>query len=215
MALINCPECEKKVSDQAKECIGCGYPLREEVAQGNQQVEDKTDIKLECPVEIKGDEVLKKPDGGFAATIGTIIFVIGIFTLFAQEIPFIGSVIITLISVPFFYIDRKNQKPVEEEYERVNKIYEYFKKQYPILKEFNPDKHSVLDTVNISSKDSNLINFNTYMQAHKLKADYIVINDSNSSSHVSGSFTTRGSIVPGNIKSTNTFHANISFIAKK
>jgi len=60
MALINCPECEKKVSDQAKECIGCGYPLREEVAQGNQQVEDKTDIKLECPVEIKGDEVLKK-----------------------------------------------------------------------------------------------------------------------------------------------------------
>jgi len=53
------------------------------------------------------------------------------------------------------------------------------------------------------------------MQAHKLKADYIVINDSNSSSHVSGSFTTRGSIVPGNIKSTNTFHANISFIAKK
>lgn len=27
MALINCPECEKEVSDQSKECIGCGYPL--------------------------------------------------------------------------------------------------------------------------------------------------------------------------------------------
>ncbi|MDD2449963.1 MAG: zinc ribbon domain-containing protein [Sulfurimonas sp.] len=27
MALINCPECKKEVSNQAKECNGCGYPL--------------------------------------------------------------------------------------------------------------------------------------------------------------------------------------------
>lgn len=27
MALINCPECGREVSDQAKACIHCGYPL--------------------------------------------------------------------------------------------------------------------------------------------------------------------------------------------
>ncbi len=29
MALIRCPECGKEVSDQAKACIHCGYPLAE------------------------------------------------------------------------------------------------------------------------------------------------------------------------------------------
>lgn len=29
MALINCPECGKQVSDKAKNCIHCGYPISE------------------------------------------------------------------------------------------------------------------------------------------------------------------------------------------
>jgi len=28
MALILCPECFKKISDSAKECVHCGYPLK-------------------------------------------------------------------------------------------------------------------------------------------------------------------------------------------
>ena len=28
MALINCPECKKEVSDEAKRCVNCGYPIR-------------------------------------------------------------------------------------------------------------------------------------------------------------------------------------------
>ena len=27
MALIKCPECGKEISDKAKICIGCGYPI--------------------------------------------------------------------------------------------------------------------------------------------------------------------------------------------
>lgn len=27
MALIKCPECQKEISDKAKQCIYCGYPL--------------------------------------------------------------------------------------------------------------------------------------------------------------------------------------------
>ena len=34
MALIKCPECGKEVSDKAKTCINCGYPLSEVVTAG-------------------------------------------------------------------------------------------------------------------------------------------------------------------------------------
>lgn len=30
MALIKCPECLKQVSDKAKSCPGCGYPISED-----------------------------------------------------------------------------------------------------------------------------------------------------------------------------------------
>lgn len=30
MAIINCPECNKQISDQAPKCPGCGYPLHDE-----------------------------------------------------------------------------------------------------------------------------------------------------------------------------------------
>ena len=33
MALINCPECGKQVSTEAKECPNCGYPVAERLAQ--------------------------------------------------------------------------------------------------------------------------------------------------------------------------------------
>ena len=28
MAMINCPECQRQVSDQATSCPGCGHPLK-------------------------------------------------------------------------------------------------------------------------------------------------------------------------------------------
>lgn len=30
MALIECPECKKSISDQAKLCVGCGFPIKED-----------------------------------------------------------------------------------------------------------------------------------------------------------------------------------------
>ena len=35
MALINCPECEKEVSDKAATCINCGFPLSSVESQVN------------------------------------------------------------------------------------------------------------------------------------------------------------------------------------
>ncbi len=28
MPLVNCPECGKQISDEAKRCLNCGYPMR-------------------------------------------------------------------------------------------------------------------------------------------------------------------------------------------
>lgn len=45
MALINCPECEKEISDKVKACPHCGYPLEENLDE-TQKVQI-TSVKLE------------------------------------------------------------------------------------------------------------------------------------------------------------------------
>lgn len=45
MALINCPECGKEISDKAKHCIRCGYPLED----NNIQELNFEDDMEECP----------------------------------------------------------------------------------------------------------------------------------------------------------------------
>ncbi len=42
MALIKCPECGKEISDKARKCISCGYPLRQDII-----AEDNITIKQE------------------------------------------------------------------------------------------------------------------------------------------------------------------------
>ncbi len=50
MALINCPECGKEISDKSKACIHCGYPLGEET--DNSVVYIKC---LECGQDVPND----------------------------------------------------------------------------------------------------------------------------------------------------------------
>ena len=45
MALINCPECGKEISDKSKVCIHCGYPISEEIVEKK----DKVKTGLSCP----------------------------------------------------------------------------------------------------------------------------------------------------------------------
>ena len=50
MALMNCPECGKEISDKAKICIYCGYPLEDENAK------KETDIQCqECGSKVYHD----------------------------------------------------------------------------------------------------------------------------------------------------------------
>ena len=58
MALIKCPECKKKVSDQCENCPNCGYPIKANIAKTN-TAESEATITSEV---IKSEE--KKPEKG-------------------------------------------------------------------------------------------------------------------------------------------------------
>lgn len=41
MALINCPECGKEISDKSSVCVGCGFPIREYLDKKAQEEKDE------------------------------------------------------------------------------------------------------------------------------------------------------------------------------
>jgi hypothetical protein len=46
MALINCPECGKQISNLATFCPDCGYPLQKSTISNNRQLNDiETEVK--------------------------------------------------------------------------------------------------------------------------------------------------------------------------
>ena len=45
MALIKCPECGKEVSDKAKSCIHCGYPINVSKIKTNDEIIEQTKQK--------------------------------------------------------------------------------------------------------------------------------------------------------------------------
>lgn len=61
MALINCPECGRKVSDKADACMNCGFPIQEiqknvgliNCPDCGKEVSDETDICMNCGFPIR------------------------------------------------------------------------------------------------------------------------------------------------------------------
>ena len=53
MALIQCPECGKQVSDKARKCPHCGYPL-EDIDFAKEEIAEETSI------ETVGDHISKE-----------------------------------------------------------------------------------------------------------------------------------------------------------
>jgi len=62
MALINCPECNKEISDTSPACIGCGY-----------QIKQPTTIQ-----DIRNEKVKEKSSGSSALSIiiGIVVFIL-------------------------------------------------------------------------------------------------------------------------------------------
>lgn len=44
MALINCPECNREISDKVKSCPHCGYPIEEETAQAGEAIPQQVEV---------------------------------------------------------------------------------------------------------------------------------------------------------------------------
>ena len=63
MALIKCPECNKEISDQAKWCVHCGYPLQQDTIAGIPKLLSVRDVRriFGCSTKVVND-LLQNPD---------------------------------------------------------------------------------------------------------------------------------------------------------
>lgn len=91
MTLIKCPECEKEVSDKAKECPKCAYPIKQKKDKKEVQTiqqtkkEYKKQMLLAVPVIIIGGVILLTSSVSDASTgkiLGVIITLSGIIWCF-------------------------------------------------------------------------------------------------------------------------------------
>lgn len=76
MALINCPECNKEISDKVKACPNCGYPFTEEPQIPEKIVQTRTKKNL-----------FNKKIITVTAIVGLIILTIGSITYFTVVAP--------------------------------------------------------------------------------------------------------------------------------
>lgn len=60
MALIKCPECKKKVSDQCENCPNCGYPIKANIEKTNAEVPEATATSEAIKSAEKKPEKVKK-----------------------------------------------------------------------------------------------------------------------------------------------------------
>lgn len=74
MALINCPECNKEISDKVKNCPHCGYPL---IDNDDTQKVEVTSVKLQINKE--------KPKKIIAALVGIVVIASIIFMCYSSS----------------------------------------------------------------------------------------------------------------------------------
>lgn len=72
MALINCPECSKQISDKAQACPHCGYPIN---TINNIPAQPSVNYGLKCPVCFSSNVVVNsKGFSGKKAVAGALAF---------------------------------------------------------------------------------------------------------------------------------------------
>jgi len=70
MALIECPECKKQVSDQAATCIHCGYPLKVAVVDV-MSAHRPINVNMPPPLEIPEPAAVEDVSGPTVITVKT------------------------------------------------------------------------------------------------------------------------------------------------
>lgn len=100
MALIKCPECGKEISDQAKACIHCGYPLEtnidESVLESYEQKQDDGQTSIETNDKVSFGEKIKAKISGAWNRLGAF-----------YKISLIALVVIIILFVVAYCVDKK------------------------------------------------------------------------------------------------------------
>ena len=115
MALINCPECGKQISDKAENCIHCGFPLQ----QQNKPDGNANSIKKQTNVRPKKS---RKTLVILGVLLGTCIAVMVCFVVFNKSIFYKRTTLIPFLKDDgkYIFIDSASMKPAfEKEYDRV------------------------------------------------------------------------------------------------
>lgn len=91
MALINCPECGKSISDQAKKCIHCGCPLEKSTAVNSVEAflsssaHDTDSNRQDANVKISHNLKNKRKKEITFAVIGMALIILAIVLIIAQK----------------------------------------------------------------------------------------------------------------------------------
>ncbi len=191
MALIDCPECNKEISDKSDKCINCGFPL--DVKQENNITEIKEDSnslkkeKLVCQIEIKGNEDWSPTSPYLHGTVAILMLLMIIISIFSKE--FWEGILVTLVLgsigiyfaniiyvlTPFYWKKKKNNQI----------IYEYFKKRFHTISDFDYKKHEKIDEFNeiietsYKSLENDELLFQIYMKAFNKNADAVMLDKIN------------------------------------
>ena len=60
MAIINCPECGKEISDRSETCIYCGYPFKETKSEEAPKDETSEKVSIRNNLENLGRKIGKR-----------------------------------------------------------------------------------------------------------------------------------------------------------
>ena len=63
--LINCPECNKEISSEAKQCIHCGYPIADFLKQKEKEIKKKSHGSRKAYLTFGTIEYISIPITGF------------------------------------------------------------------------------------------------------------------------------------------------------
>ena len=75
MAIINCPECGKEISDKSETCIHCGYPLKESMSEEVPKEKTSGRASVKSVLENLGSRIGKK---GLFILLGAALVIVAI-----------------------------------------------------------------------------------------------------------------------------------------
>lgn len=137
MALINCPECNKEVSDTAEYCVQCGFDLLvyRENLRLDKEIEEELiayEKQIEKPKQITSLSEVHRYRNEESASLFILFAVIGFFIaglVLLQSAPPVG-VFALVLSIVFLaaYINlkKKDQQLLKEEQERIQNAIDNF-----------------------------------------------------------------------------------------